>query len=58
MEFANALERRIEVEGVATVFRATTGRIPSDDELEILKKLDPQGVARVLLNLDETVTRN
>ena len=58
MEFASALEKRIDREGVATVFRATTGRIPNAQELSVLKKLKPQSVARVLLNLDETVTRN
>ena len=53
---------------IRTTFRQCTGRIPEDAELDVLVKLyqsenaDPKGnaflaVARVLLNLDETITK-
>ena len=57
-EFAAALEKRIESEGVAKAFRICTGRVPEQQELEVLDSLDTSSAARVLLNLDETVTRN
>ena len=58
MEFARALAKRIEAEGLENVFRETTGRHATSDELKVLKPMDALSVARVLLNLDETVTRN
>lgn len=56
-EFATALEKLIKQEGLAAAFRRCTSRIPSDSELAVLEKLDTLSAARVLLNLDETVTR-
>ncbi|MEZ6133320.1 MAG: PSD1 and planctomycete cytochrome C domain-containing protein [Pirellulaceae bacterium] len=57
VEFASALQQRIEHEGIEAAFRRCTGRVPSDDELQILAGLDIKTAARVLLNLDETLTR-
>lgn len=57
VEFATALQQRIDEAGVEAAFRHCTGRKPSLDELQILESLDDESVARVLLNLDETVTR-
>ncbi len=57
VEFATALQQRIEDCGLETAFRHCTGRKPNPDELAVLERLDPKSVARVLLNLDETVTR-
>ncbi len=56
-EFATALEKIIRKDGLETAFRRCTSRSPRADELAVLKKLDPLGAARVLLNLDETITR-
>lgn len=56
-EFATALEKIIRKDGLETAFRRCTARAPEPDELTVLKKLDPLNAARVLLNLDETVTR-
>jgi len=56
-EFATALEKIIEKDGLETAFRRCTSRAPKADELAVLKKLDPINAARALLNLDETVTR-
>jgi len=58
MEFAQALAKRIEAEGLEIVFRETTGRRATPDELDVLKPMEALSAARVLLNLDETVTRN
>lgn len=58
VEFADSLQRQIEKNGIAHAFRAATGRAPREDELAVLAKLSPRSAARVLLNLDETVTRN
>jgi len=58
MEFARAIQKRIASEGLETVFRATTGRPVTAEELEVFEELDALSVARVILNLDETVTRN
>ena len=58
LEFAQALEKRIESEGLANAFRICTGRVPEQRELDVLESLDTSSAARVLLNLDETVTRN
>lgn len=57
IEFAEALQDRIETIGLEAAFRHCTGRDAKPEELEILKPLDSKSVARVLLNLDETVTR-
>jgi len=56
-EFAAALEKIIEKEGLATAFRRCTSRSPTPDELAVLEQLDTLTAARALLNLDETLTR-
>ncbi len=56
-EFATALEKIIQQDGLESAFRRCTSRAPQPDELELLEKLDTLNAARVLLNLDETVTR-
>jgi hypothetical protein len=56
-EFATALEKIIQTEGLDVAFRRCTSRTPHSDELNILRQLDPLTAARTLLNLDETVTR-
>jgi hypothetical protein len=56
-ECAAALEQIIQKEGLETAFRRCTSRAPKPDELAVLQRLDTLNAARVLLNLDETVTR-
>jgi hypothetical protein len=56
-EFATALKKIIDKDGLETAFKRCTARAPRPDELAVLKKLDSLNAARVLLNLDETVTR-
>jgi len=56
-EFAGALEKVIQAEGIETAFRRCISRPPTADEIAILKSLDSLSAARTLLNLDETVTR-
>ena len=56
-EFATALEKIIQKDGLETAFKRCTARAPKSDELAVLKKLDTLNAARTLLNLDETVTR-
>jgi len=56
-EFATALEKIIQKDGLETAFKRCTSRAPKPDELAVLKKIDSLNAARVLLNLDETVTR-
>lgn len=56
-EFATALEKIIQKDGLEAAFIRCTSRTPKPDELAVLKKLDTLNAARVLLNLDETVTR-
>jgi hypothetical protein len=56
-EFAEALAKIIEREGLEAAFRRCTSRRPKPDELAILKRLDKLNAARALLNLDETLTR-
>ena len=56
-EFAQAMDKLIQKEGLETAFRRCTSRAPSNNELTVLKQLDTLSAARVLLNLDETVTR-
>jgi hypothetical protein len=56
-EFATALEKIIQKDGLETAFRRCTTRAPKPDELAVLEKLDTLNAARALLNLDETLTR-
>jgi hypothetical protein len=56
-EFATALEKIIQKDGLETAFRRCTTRAPKPDEIALLQKLDTLNAARALLNLDETVTR-
>ena len=56
-EFAQALQRIIETDGLAEAFQRCTSRLPSDREQQVLSRLDSLSAARVLLNLDETITR-
>lgn len=56
-EFATALDKIIQKDGLEAAFKRCTSRTPKPDELAVLKKLDTLNAARVLLNLDETVTR-
>jgi hypothetical protein len=56
-EFAAALEKHIKASGLEQVFKRCTGRAPRPDEAEVLQRLDTLTQARVLLNLDETITR-
>jgi hypothetical protein len=56
-EFAEAMKRVIEREGLAAAFRRCTSRSARPEELSVLERLDALGQARALLNLDETVTR-
>ena len=56
-EFATALEKIIQKEGMEAAFLRCTTRLPGPDEIEVLQKLDTLNAARALLNLDETVTR-
>jgi hypothetical protein len=70
-EFAQALAKRVsnsssqtEAEKIDTAFRLCLGRAPSETERSRLHKLASENsdekwlmIARVLLNLDETITR-
>ncbi len=56
-EFAQALAEVIENTGLPHAFRRCTSRYPEPEELEILSRLDTLNAARLLLNLDETITR-
>lgn len=56
-EFAQALEKIIQQQGLAEAFRRCTSRKPTASELAILEKLDTLNAARALLNLDETISR-
>lgn len=56
-EFAGALDKIIQTEGVEVAFRRCVSRQPTPEEMTILKSLDSLSAARALLNLDETVTR-
>jgi hypothetical protein len=51
------MEKIIQKDGLEAAFKRCTARAPKPDELAVLKKLDTLNAARVLLNLDETVTR-
>ena len=56
-EFAQSLAKVIQKDGVSEAFLRCTSRQPNKTELELLKGLDELTVARALLNLDETITR-
>ncbi len=56
-EFASELEKVIKSDGLETAFRRCTTRLPNEEELAVLKQLDTLSAARVMLNLDETLTR-
>ncbi|QDU25256.1 Planctomycete cytochrome C [Anatilimnocola aggregata] len=56
-EFAKSLQAIIERDGLPAAFERCVARQPTKDELELLGKLDSLTLARVLLNLDETITR-
>jgi hypothetical protein len=57
-EFAMALQSIIEKDGIESAFRRCTSRKPTTNELRQFEGVDSLSVARVLLNLDETVTRD
>lgn len=57
VEFAGALSKIIERDGLEVAFQRCTSRKPTEPELAVLSQLDPFSAARVLLNLDETLTR-
>lgn len=56
-ECATALEKIVAQDGLEVAFRRCTARAPGPDERSVLGKLETLDAARVLLNLDETVTR-
>lgn len=56
-EFANALEKIVRDDGLKAAFRRCTSRFPHEEELALLRQLDSLSAARVMLNLDETLTR-
>ncbi|GDX11325.1 hypothetical protein LBMAG57_30970 [Verrucomicrobiota bacterium] len=56
-EFAQAMEKLIAKDGIEMAFRRCVARKPAAKEIERLRKLDSLTAARVLLNLDETITR-
>ena len=56
-EFAQALEKIIQDDGIEVAFQRCTSRLPDKTELEILSRLDTITAARAMLNLDETITR-
>jgi len=57
IEFAQAMEKIVKRDGVENAFERCTARKPTPKELERLSRLDTLTVARVLLNLDEAITR-
>ena len=57
VELAGALGSIVRAEGPQAAFRRCTGRLPDAEEAAILAARDADDCARVLLNLDETVTR-
>jgi hypothetical protein len=57
VECAAALAKLVEQQGIEEAFRRCTARKPQPDELAVLGRLDALSAARVLLNLDETMTR-
>jgi hypothetical protein len=56
-ELATALSKIVDQQGIGVAFRRCTGRHPEQREYEILSGLDSLTVARVLISLDETITR-
>lgn len=56
-EFASELEKIINKDGLEAAFKRCTTRLPAADELSVLRQLDSLSAARVMLNLDETLTR-
>lgn len=56
-EFALAMEKRIQEEGLETCFIRCTSRKPTAEELQLIGSLDSLNAARALLNLDETMNR-
>jgi hypothetical protein len=56
-EFAEAMAKIVEKEGVESAFRRCLARQPTAAELATFRPLDALTSARVLLNLDETITR-
>jgi hypothetical protein len=56
-EFAQALAGVIKEKGLEEAFRRCVTRRPSAAEQTVLAALSPLNAARVLLNLDETITR-
>jgi hypothetical protein len=57
-ECATALTAIVDEDGIEAAFRRCTSRQPTANELKQLAGVDSLSVARVLLNLDETVTRD
>jgi hypothetical protein len=57
MEFAHAMEKIVQRDGIEKAFQRCTARKPTPQETERLSRLDSLTAARVLLNLDETITR-
>jgi hypothetical protein len=56
-ECSTALGKVLERDGVEQAFLRCTSRKPSAGELAVISRLPAPDAARVLLNLDETVTR-
>jgi hypothetical protein len=56
-ELAQGLSQIIQQQGLPYAFRRCTSRLPSESEIATLQRLDSLSAARVLLNLDETITR-
>ncbi len=57
VEFAKALTGIIQKEGLSTAFRRVVSRPPTTAEQHLLAPLDAFSAARVMLNLDEAITR-
>jgi hypothetical protein len=57
VECADSLAKIVETEGIESAFQRCTSRKPTTDELAILREMPTAAAARVLLNLDETITR-
>jgi hypothetical protein len=57
VELAEAMAGRIEREGLADAMRATISRSPDPWEISQLEGMDRWTQARILLNLDEAITR-
>ncbi len=58
VECADALAVVIQRDGLAAAFRRCTSRAPTAAELATLQPFSARSAARVLLNLDETITRD